>query len=84
MNRTAAGREWEEVAADVAALSIVQILGKEGWVELWAAVAEPLAGQPGVVAVPGDTILKDQLDVIFPDGGKLFARSAEPAIVSCI
>lgn len=83
MNRTALGRKYGEVAADVAALSIIQVLGEAEWVELWASADEPLAGQPGVVLVPGDTMLGDQITDIFP-AGKLYGRSSEPAIVSCM
>jgi hypothetical protein len=83
VNRTAVGPAWEEVAEDVTLLSIVQVLGPAEWVELWAAADEPLAGQPGVVLVPGDTMLKSQLEEVFPSG-KLFGRAAEQAVVSCM
>ena len=84
MNKTKAGKEWTEAADDVSVLKAVQALGrKDAEVEIWASADEPLAGQAGLVLVAGDTVLGDQLVEMFPSG-KLYARSAESVVVSCL
>jgi len=72
--KTAVGSGWTEVAADISALSIIQVVSPgSSLVEFIAAASEPAASAVGIRALSGDSIPDSSIDAI-GTGGKLWAR----------